>query len=168
MLWCLQGRLCFIQPSNQPKKCCRSNMNPSKMPQTGSWSGEQGAASEVPSWVCVCVCVYLICLFSQIYCSGLLDMSEDRKREKEHTVQLLTHRPGLGAFLWPGRRCRSSGSLFTCCGEKAEGTEVNDCVCPGEALNSADRCRWSHLRLPATRPSAPADAGRRKWATKVG
>ena len=182
-LWCLRRRLCFIQPSNQPKKCCRSNMKPSKMQHTASWRGEWVAGCEFLHCVCVCaytracvcvcvcVCVHLHATFLRFTSTASWICQKTGKSEKEHTLWLLTLLPlALQVLRTRGEYIRlSQDSLSTCCGEKAKEIEVNYSLHPGETHNYAKRCRRSHLRLPATIAFVPTDVGRRrKWAKKVG
>lgn len=62
--------------------------------------------------VCSCVCVLLTWRFSQTHGTGLLDPSENRTREKEHTLRLLTPQPWLSRFSGQRRMCLRSGQTF--------------------------------------------------------
>lgn len=108
---CREGWVSFSHPTNQKKKCCRSNMKPSKMQQTAGCR-ERAAGSEVSWWAWAgCWCLWTDRpLFSD---SPLQPLASVRRQEKrEEPMLTVTHCHRLSRCLWRGRKCPSPGSSW--------------------------------------------------------
>lgn len=160
---CREGCVSFSHPANQ-KNVARAIWNLLKC-------SIRQAEMRASGWdrgllVSVCLCTYML-LLSDLLLQPLGSVRRQETREGEH-ARLWTHHPWLSRFLWQGRTYLSSGQLFYLLWGESKGNGGKWLCVPWEAWNYDNRCRWSHVRLPATIAFIPTDTGRRKWAKKVG